>query len=394
MPLRILNVVRFPIGGIRSFLRYTYSRLPPEDYSTTIVTVDVPEAKLLPSGLSPLAVDLRLVPEDRAVLRLAFEMNRTLRTGGYELVHSHGTTAALASWPGARWSGLPHVVTLHETFREDQFIGTAGRIKRLVLQRLFGDVDAVVTVTNDARENLLEHVPLDSDAKRRLHVIRNGVAIDTLVAEAAAMPPGLRANRTVDATAILLGYVGRFMPEKGFDVLLEAVRLLHQRAQGLPRFVVVAMNDGAYIREYRQQISEWGLDSYFTFMGRQSSAAGMLMEIDALVVPSRREACGLVAMEAMVLGCPLISSDCLGLRELTIGSPALTATAGDSASLASVIETFLRSRAEASERARAYIPVARTAFDASLTTASLIALFNNVIATRLSGIAVAATPRL
>ena len=49
-PLRILNVIRFPAGGIRSYLRYRYARLPPEVYETTIVTVDRPDNIVLSGG--------------------------------------------------------------------------------------------------------------------------------------------------------------------------------------------------------------------------------------------------------------------------------------------------------------------------------------------------------
>ena len=129
-PIRILNVIRFPIGGIRSYLRYTYSRIDPTLYVATVVTVDRPEARLLAEGMNPVHVDLHTVPERRALLGLTLATNALLRTGAVGMIHSQGTTAAIVSDLSARRHGVPHVVTLHETFRADQFSGVLGAAKR------------------------------------------------------------------------------------------------------------------------------------------------------------------------------------------------------------------------------------------------------------------------
>jgi len=129
----------------------------------------------------------------------------------------------------------------------------------------------------------------------------------------------------------------------------------------------------------QQQLSDWGLEDRFVFAGFQPSAAGTVTELDAVVVPSRREACPLVAMEAMVLGCPLIASDCIGLRELTAGSPALSSRAGDASSLAGSIEQFLRHRDTLKERARAYVPTARQAFESAHTAQGLVSVFERAL---------------
>jgi glycosyltransferase involved in cell wall biosynthesis len=377
LPTRILNVIRFPIGGIRNYLRYTYSRLDPDVFTSTIVTIDVPEAHLLPQGMAPLNVDLTTVPVTRPVLRLFLAAKRLIRGGGVGLVHSQGTTAAIVSASSSRRHRVPHVVTLHETFRAEQFSGLTGEAKRRVLARVFDNVDAVIAVSRDARDNLLQHLPLNRHTADRVVVIRNGVAVDMLVHEAGASRPELREQLNVDASVPVMGYIGRFMPEKGFGVLVDAVRLLRDRKE-LPPFKVVAVNDGAYVREYREQVSELGLAPWFHFTGFKASAAGTLAELDAVIMPSLREACPLVAMEAMVLGCPLIASDCIGLRELTVGTPALQSVAGDAASLASAIGQFLANHGAIKQSARLYIPDARRSFDSSRAVESLLSVFSRV----------------
>jgi glycosyltransferase involved in cell wall biosynthesis len=377
--LRILNVARYPVGGIRTYLRYTYSRLDPRAYQTTILAAEDKEAHLLPAGLSPMTADLEVVPVRHAVWRLASATDRLLRSRAFALVHSQGTTAAISSAVPASWHRVPHVVTLHETFREEQFTGRLGAAKRLLLAKLLGLADAVICVSDDAKTNLFEHLRLSREAQSKVTVIVNGVAVDMLLREAPATRPDFRRNWSVDNGTAILGYFGRFMPEKGFDVLLDAVRILKEGNRELPPFVVAAVNDRAFVREYKQRIVELGLESSFFFPGFQASAAGALQELDAVVMPSRREACPLVAMEAMVLGCPLIASDCIGLREVTRGTPALTSVTGDARSLASAIETFLLNRHAHRDAARVYVPRARARFDSSHTVERLSQLFGRVL---------------
>jgi glycosyltransferase involved in cell wall biosynthesis len=136
------------------------------------------------------------------------------------------------------------------------------------------------------------------------------------------------------------------------------------------------------VREYRKQAEDLGLQDIFLFTGFQPSAAGTLTELDAVIMPSRREACPLVAMEAMVLGCPLIASDCLGLRELTRGTPSLTSMAGDAPSLAAAIEQFIRHRDRLRADAAAFVATARRSFDSGVATGRLADIFDTALVSR------------
>jgi glycosyltransferase involved in cell wall biosynthesis len=373
--INVLNVVRYPIGGIRNYLRYTYGKLDPAIYRTTIVTVELPEAHLLPAGMAPLQVALETVPESRAFPRLAWKVRTLLRDGQFQVVHSQGMTAGVITALTNRYRERPHVLTLHETFRADQFEGAVGALKRRVLSYTMARVDAIVVVSQDSLDNLRQFIPLPSDVLSRVEVIRNGVAVDTLLREAKASSQDLRARLGIDAATPLVGYVGRFMPEKGFEVLIDAVDRVRQRGAATPSFKIVAVNDGAFVREYQHAIADRGLAGWFSFTGFQSSVAGIITELDAVVMPSLREACPLVAMEAMVLGCPLIASDCVGLRELTSGTPALQSITGDPSSLADAIVRFLDSSDVHKARARDYASVARQTFDSTVAARKLMDVF-------------------
>jgi glycosyltransferase involved in cell wall biosynthesis len=159
----------------------------------------------------------------------------------------------------------------------------------------------------------------------------------------------------------LLGFLGRFMPQKGFIWLLDALHILQKR-QTCPHFHLVAYGKGDYIREYKREVAARdGLQERISFMDPVSNVGPVLKQLDVMVMPSRWEACGLLAMEALVLGIPVVGSDCIGLREVLRGTPARTVPVDDVQALADALEMELKSprRAEFEQ----YVPEAIRRFD-------------------------------
>ena len=113
------------------------------------------------------------------------------------------------------------------------------------------------------------------------------------------------------ARPLVLAAFGRFHPQKGFDVLLAAMRLL-------PRGKVRLLIAGGGPDEAALRAQSAGLDDV-TFVGPRSDIAGFLAECDAVLIPSRWEPLGLVAQEAKAAGKPVIVSRVDGLTEQAEG---------------------------------------------------------------------------
>jgi len=134
--------------------------------------------------------------------------------------------------------------------------------------------------------------------------------------------------------------IGRRVPQKGFDVLLAALPPgVHLRVVG----------EGPYAPAHPQ----------VTWLGRRDDVPALLAEADALVVPSRWEGFGLVALEGMAAGVPVVVSDVDGLGEL-VGEAGLRVPPGDAVALRAALERVigereLRTTLSARGRARAAI---------------------------------------
>ena len=113
----------------------------------------------------------------------------------------------------------------------------------------------------------------------------------------------------------LILFVGRLVPLKGPQVLIEA---MGQVAQVHPEAQLVLVGDGALRDQLRQHAQELGLAGQVRLLGyvRGKPLAALYRAADVVVVPSLYEPFGLVALEAMVSGTPVVAADAGGLAAL------------------------------------------------------------------------------
>ena len=111
-----------------------------------------------------------------------------------------------------------------------------------------------------------------------------------------------------DDTAIVL-HVGRLAPEKNLEVLAEAWRMAYA-ALG-PRVAFVMAGDGPLAGRLRSRLP---FARHIGFVDRETLAT-LYASADLCVIPSKTETCGLVALEAMASGLPVVAADAGGLKE-------------------------------------------------------------------------------
>src|SRR5271166_6208516 len=158
-PGRILCVIRYPVGGIRTYIRYNYPRLIEAGYRFTFVGPD-------DESFRRFAADVRdwegveFVPapvRNRHRCRLRGVVRSLLRSGRFVLVHSQGVKAAVQVTLANLGLNVPHVITSHDVFRPIHAEGVKGWIQLRLLGWLLSRARVIVTVSGDARENHLQY---------------------------------------------------------------------------------------------------------------------------------------------------------------------------------------------------------------------------------------------
>jgi len=279
----------------------------------------------------------------------------------------------------ARLLGRPSVVTYHCDLRLpagalNRVADCAVRLSHRMALRLS---DRVVTYTGD----YADHSPTLRRVKDRLVIIPPPVEM------AAPDPDRTMALRTRLGLAggPVVGMASRFASEKGIEFLLAAIRQLGARYPDITVLFAGPYENVLGERRYRRRLQPelQGFGDRWRFLGTlsQSELPAFYAACDCLVVPSLNstESFGLVQVEAMLCGTPVVASNLPGVRQpvLTTGMGEL-ARPGDAGALAAAIGKVLGNRA-GYIRARARI---EELYNTDRTAAAYESLFRDLLASR------------
>jgi glycosyltransferase involved in cell wall biosynthesis len=203
----------------------------------------------------------------------------------------------------------PLVVTAHSLFGEHE----DATIRSLMAPNLRA-ADRVIAVSEHIAD---QAVSLGVDSKR-LRVIRSGVDTERLRPASATRRAEARQRLEVGASTPLVLFVGNLEPRKQLDVLLQALARVRE---GVPdaELLVVGTGENAGALDQTAQLTrlthELNLDRMVRFLGRLSveRLLDAYAAADVFALPSSSEAQGIVALEAMACGLPVIASAVGGL---------------------------------------------------------------------------------
>lgn len=252
----------------------------------------------------------------------------------WDVAHVHGVGFPLIDYAAhvLHGLGIPYVFTVHGVPRSPL---SRGRIAAAALRWYL----AAWTSKTAARAATVTAVSaaLRSDpvfAVPTAEVIYNGIE-----------PTALRPREERDGPVRIVS-LSRLSGNKGLDVALEAVAAL--RAGGMDVSYDLWGSDGGERAELVRMRDRLGLGGIARFCGvfRASSRNEILGTADVVLVPSRVEAFGLVALEALAAGVPLVASRVEGLAEILNDDVAVLVPPGDAAALAQGIVAALQRRQE------------------------------------------------
>src|SRR5882762_8286465 len=332
----VLAVARWPVGGIRTYLRDLFAAPALQGYAFVLIAPNEDRLDEYVSG-GRLACREWIVSGPSIV-----EMTRAVLGASRQwkpaFVHSHGFLAGAVSGLACQLTGFPHLLTVHDVLMDTQFKGLGGRLRHLGLGTSLISPDYIHCVTRDSRDNLLARYPWLTSLVRKTFVVPHGVDTRKICLTARRE---LATELGCSPGTVIFGFLGRFMAQKGFRVLVDAIEILKVDGLTPARARVLAVGSGGYLREDRARIAALGLEEFFAFWPYQPEVASILKGIHCLVMPSLWEASGLLAMEAMVAGTPVIGSDCVGLRETLVASPSVSVRANDAVQLSEAIASFI-----------------------------------------------------
>lgn len=238
-------------------------------------------------------------------------------TVGADIVHSHTWYANEAGRLSQQLHGIPHVITAHslEPLRpwKAEQLGGGYKVSSSIERSAYESADAVIAVSGGMRLDILRSYP-DIDPNK-VHVIHNGIDVQ---AWAPTSNPELLERWGIDSSRPSIVFVGRITRQKGLPYLLEA-------AQALPEDVQLILCAGAPdTEEIKQEVElrvsllqkeRSGVIWIPDHLSRHELAA-ILTSATAFVCPSIYEPLGIVNLEAMACGIPVVGTATGGIPEV------------------------------------------------------------------------------
>jgi glycosyltransferase involved in cell wall biosynthesis len=242
---------------------------------------------------------------------------RTVRAARADVVYVN--TVTIPGWIlASRLARTPVVAHVHEA--EDslpRLIGLGLHLPLLLARR-------VLVNSLAAQQGLTATLPALAG---RIRLLYNGVPGPDVETELGLDP----AQRTNDDTALRLLLVGRLSPRKGTDVAIAALDSVVRRGVDARLDLVGEVFPGYewYEQTLREQVSAANLDARVSFIGFQSDVWPAFAASDIVLVPSRVEPFGNVAVEAALARRPVVASGVQGLREIVTGGETGMVVAAD-----------------------------------------------------------------
>lgn len=219
-------------------------------------------------------------------------------------------------------SKLP-VIGVHHAF------GDYKRRSRQLLANFFRKRLALLGVSNAVRDDMRRCLP-DWPAER-IETLYNRIDVEAVQAEQVSREVA-REHLGIPQEAWVVGNVGRLHPDK------DQATLIRGFAQALPQLpsgsLLAIMGSGRLEAKLKALATELGVSDAVHFLGQVPNGRNYFKAFDMFVLSSDHEPFGMVLLEAMAAGVPVLATDCGGAPEVVCGPEALFAL-GDDATLAS-----------------------------------------------------------
>jgi starch synthase len=248
---------------------------------------------------------------------LGVDLQIAQAVAGTDLVHSHTWYANAAGRLAALLHDVPHVVTAHslEPLRpwKAEQLGGGYRISSLIEKSAFESADAVIAVSDGMRRDILRSYPALDEAK--VTVVYNGIDLERWKPR---YDEDVLREHGIDSSRPTVVFVGRITRQKGLPYLLRAIATLPDDVQvvlcaGAPDTPEILEEVSSAVREL--QTTRTGV-VWIPEILSQPELAAVLTAATVFVCPSIYEPLGIVNLEAMACGLPVVGTATGGIPEV------------------------------------------------------------------------------
>ncbi len=297
-PKRVLHLIdSSEISGGERYLLDLIRHSDPSFGHIVVLSYDGPFAQQLRNRRIPhvfISMQSRLSIDSICKIR-NFMLNEKI-----DIVHTHSYRCNLYGRLACLWTGIKNIATVHVSLYD--YVDTPPwlRCVYLLIERLTSFMTSKYICISDAMRDDLHKLGIP---KEKTVVIHNGVDLDVFYPHEPDMK--LYYDLNIGPNRPIIGTAGRMVTEKGQIYLIDALpHLLHR----WPKLRCLFIGGGPLMDELKSRAAALGLAETCIFPGVRMDIADIYPLMDIFVLPSLREPFGLVLLEAMASGVPVIAT--------------------------------------------------------------------------------------
>lgn len=287
-------------------------------------------------------------------------LKKMLQKNSFDLIHIHlwnPGSCRYAFW-AAKNAHIPIVTTEHDPF---ELTGMKGLIKR----RCLAKTDQIIAISMD---NYRQLVQSDELLKKRINLVHNGIEADMYTDNMDKASIGVKDGEPI------LTCIAELHPRKGHKHLIRAFKMLQADFPALHLFLVGKGPEESVLKAEAESVTN------VHFLGWRNETPQILRASTIFVLPSLREAFGLVLLEAMASGVACVSTNNGGANDiLQNGVSGLLVPPANSTALADAIRKLLRNPSLKADIEKAALERVKTQFTADVMAQKTFDVYKKVL---------------
>lgn len=315
-PIRVMRIIaRMNVGGPATHVTLLNEGLTRLGYECLLVTgMETDREGTMKDAVAARQLPMEVIPQlgreidPRHDMATLFKLYHLMRQWRPHIVHTHTAKAGFVGRVAAHLAGVPLVV---HTFHGHVFHGYFSHAKTrffIELEKFCAKLSSrIITISDRLKSEIVSYGITDPT---HINVIPLGFELNTLKAVSKG---GFCSDLGLTPDMGLIAAVGRLVPIKNLHLFLDAAAIAHQHNPDI-RFALIG--DGELRSDLEAYARKLEIDDVVIFTGWRRDLAQIYTDINAVVISSDNEGTPASLIEAMAVGCPVISTSVGGVPDI------------------------------------------------------------------------------